>query len=100
MLVGLTLACGTPTPLPDSATVALGALLEMVTVAARDPTAAGVNVTANVQLDPAATVTPAQVSEDFGKSPELAPPTETVEMIRFAVPVLDTVTVVGALDWP
>jgi hypothetical protein len=100
MLVGETLTAGVPPPLPDSATVGLPALLDTVTVADREPSADGVNVRANVQLDPAGTLAPVQLSDDFEKSPGLLPPMETLEMDSAAVPVLLTVTVCAELLCP
>src|SRR4051812_38699510 len=100
MLVGDRLMPGVPPPVPDSETVGLPALLEIVATADRAPSAVGLNVSWNEQLVLGARLAPVQVSLDFGKSPGLVPPTETLEMDRVAVPVLVTVTPCGELELP
>jgi hypothetical protein len=81
---------------PESDTVgaAPGALLLIVSVAARAPVADGVKVTLIVVLAPGATVFEAGVA---AKSPGLAPLIGTPEIFSVELPVLVTVTTVAAL---
>src|SRR5688572_16070428 len=85
------------TPVPLSDTVRVPALLEIVTVAEREPPADGTNRTWNVHENPGDRFAPVQLSDDLGKSPGLVPPTLTLETDRVDVPVLVTVTVLFAL---
>ena len=99
-LAGDTPAVGTPTPVPARDAVCVEpetfpALSVTVRVAVRLPAALGVNVTAIVQLPPAATLL-AQVFVS-AKSLELAPLMVMLAMVRAAVPELMTVTVWAAL---
>lgn len=57
------------------------------------PEAVGVNVTFTVHVAEGASEAPLQVSEEMAKSPDA----ESLEMNRELVPMLDTVTVCGAL---
>jgi hypothetical protein len=86
-------------PVPDKPTVcglplALSAKLNE---ALRLPAADGVKVTLTVQVLFGVTVAPVQVSALLAKSPAFAPPTAAAEMVRFAVPLLVTITVCAAL---
>ena len=71
------------------------ALSAMLIVAVRDPATVGVKVVLMVQLLPAATLLP-QVFV-CAKSPGFVPASEMLEMLRVAFPVLESVTVCGAL---
>jgi hypothetical protein len=68
--------------------------------ALRLPVADGVNFTLTVQVLLDVIVAPVQVSALFAKSLAFVPPIVTVQMVRFAVPVLVTVSVWGALVVP
>jgi hypothetical protein len=72
--------------------------------AARSAVAEGVKVTLTAQVFPCVTVAPVQVSADFAKSPAFVPPRRADAMVRFAVPELVMVTVMGLLVvltcWP
>jgi hypothetical protein len=85
-------------PVPVNAT-ACGlplALSVKLNEALRLPVADGVKVTLTVQVLFGVTVAPVQVSALLAKSPAFVPPTAAVEMVRFAVPLLVTVTVCAA----
>jgi hypothetical protein len=69
-------------------------------LALRVPLAAGVKVTPTAQVLPDMTVEPEQVSLLIAKSLAFAPPIVAVEMVRFAVPLLVTVSVCAALGAP
>jgi hypothetical protein len=69
-----------------------------VNVAVREPVAVGVNVTLMVQLELAASDVPQLF--DWAKSPLLVPVMAMLEMLRLAVPVLDSVTGCGELVAP
>jgi len=66
-------------------------------VAVRLPEAEGVNVTLTVQVPLGVTAAAVQVSALFAKSLAFAPEIVAVEIARFWVPVLVTVTVWTAL---
>jgi hypothetical protein len=76
-------------------------LLEALSVkfseALRLPVADGVNVTLTVQVPLGLIVAPVQVSALLAKSLAFVPPIVTVEMVRLAVPVSATVTLLAAL---
>jgi hypothetical protein len=77
------------------------ALSAMLTEAVRLPSAAGVNVTLNVQLPPfAATELPQVLVVSGEKSPLLAPVTEMLVMDRVTLPLFVRVTVCDALAVP
>jgi hypothetical protein len=76
------------------------ALSAKVRLALRTPLTAGVKVTLTEQVPLDATVAPEQVSLLIAKSLGFAPPIVTVEMVRFAVPLLVTVSVCAALGAP
>jgi hypothetical protein len=88
------------TPVPVRLTLCGLPLALSVTVsdAVRVPDADGVNVTLIVQLAPAATLLPQLLV--WAKSPEFVPLTPMLEMLKVAFPVLETVTVCGALVVP
>src|SRR5579863_2591809 len=91
---GFKASFGVPVPVPERET-ALGDpnwLPAMLTTADSPPTREGVNVTAMLQLPPAASTVP-QLLESR-KSALFGPPTWRLEMVRFAVPVLVRTTVV------
>jgi hypothetical protein len=73
------------------------ALSASVRVPDRLPVAVGVNVTLTVQALVGVTVAPVQASALLAKSPGFVPPIVTLEIVRLAVPLLVTVTVLGAL---
>ncbi len=62
----------------------------------RVPIAWGVKVSATVQEPFGASVPPAAQVPARAKSPALVPPTASVCNVRFAEPVFDTVTTMGA----
>jgi hypothetical protein len=64
--------------------------------AVRDPIAAGANVTLRLQLVPAATLAPHVFV--WAKSPGFAPATVMLDMLKVALPVLESVTVCGRVD--
>ena len=68
-----------------------------ITEALKLPEAEGVNVTLTVQVLVGVSVAPVQVSALLAKSLGFEPPIVTVEMARLTVPVLVTVSVMGAL---
>jgi hypothetical protein len=72
----------------------------MVSVPVSVPIAMGEKVTLIVQVPLGVTVAPEQVSALLAKSLAFVPPTVTVEIMRFAVPVLVTVTALAALVAP
>src|SRR2546427_4427080 len=79
-----------------------GASSVMVTVAARPPVAAGVNVTVKAQLADAATGPPARghgatPEPATAKSPGFEPARAMLVMLRVAVPLLVRVTVCAGL---
>jgi hypothetical protein len=88
-------------PVPNRVTLCglPAALSVIVTAAFRAPTAVGVKVTLIVQLAFGATGLPAAqvVPVASAKSPALAPVNPTLVKVRFAVPLLVTVTVCAAL---
>ena len=57
----------------------------------------GVNVTPTVQVALGATAAPVQVFEAAEKSPGFVPENDTAVMCRAALPLLVTVTTIGAL---
>jgi len=71
----------------------LEALLAKLSEALRLPVADGVKVTLTVQVLLGVIVAPVQVSALLAKSLAFVPPIVTVEMLRFPVPALVTVTV-------
>ena len=71
-----------------------------ISEALRLPVAEGVNVTLTVQVPLGVTVAPVQVSALLANSLAFVPPTVTVEIMRFAVPVLVTVTALAAVVVP
>ena len=81
-----------PAPVPVKLMVCglPAALSEMLTAAVRVPVAVGVNVTAIVQLPPAATEAPQVLVS--AKSPGLAPVIATPETFNAPLPVLVRVT--------
>jgi hypothetical protein len=85
------------TPVPERVTACgLFAALSLIeSVAVRLPVAEGVNVTLIAQLLLGVTVAPVQVSVFLAKSLAFVPPIVAVEMLRFAVPLLVTVS-----PWP
>jgi hypothetical protein len=76
----------------------LEALSGEFNVAVRLPVADGVKVT--VQLLLGVTVAPEHVSALLAKSPAFVPVMVTVEMVRLALPLLVSVTVLAALVVP
>src|SRR5947207_5198574 len=97
-----TAGAGIGVPVPLSATLCglSAALSTKARLALRAPTAVGAKATSTVQVLPAATVAPLQVSLPVVKSPGLAPVSATLVMARFAASVLVTVTVWAALVVP
>ncbi len=69
-------------------------------VAVRLPVADGAKVTLTVQLLLGVTVAPEHVSALLAKSPAFVPVMVTVEMVRLALPLLVSVTVLAALVVP
>jgi hypothetical protein len=86
-------------PLPVNATACglPAALSAKLREALRLPVADGTNVTLTAQVLFGVTVAPVQVSVPLAKSTAFVPPIVAVEMVRFAVPLLVTVTVCAAL---
>ena len=89
-----------PTPLRLTDCGLPVALSAKVRLALRVPLTAGVKVTPTTQAPLGATVAPAQVSLLIAKSLGFAPPIVTVETVRFAAPLLVTVSVCAALGAP
>ena len=92
------LASYCPVPLSDTFCVEFATAFElsvMVSVALRAPFFVGLNVTLIVHLAPAARFAPQVVVR--AKSPAFVPPMAILLMVNGAVPVLDSVTVCGAL---
>ena len=81
----------TPVPVKPTVCGLLGALSAIESVPVRWPAAVGVNVTAIVQLAPAATELPQALV--CAKSPDAVTP----EMVNDALPVFVSVTVCAAL---
>ena len=95
------LGCGLlPSPLRLTDCGLPAALSVKVRVALRPPLAVGVKVTPTEHVPPDATGTPEQVSLLIAKSLGFAPPIVTVETVRFAVPLLVTVSACAALGAP
>jgi len=95
------LGCGLPPPPLRLIDCGLpGALSAKVRLALRAPLAAGVKVTPTKQVPLDMTVAPEQVSLLIAKSLAFAPPIVTVEMVRFAVPLLVIVSVCAAPGAP
>ena len=89
-------------PVSDTDCGLPGASSVMVTVAARPPVAAGVNVTVKAQLADAATGPPARghgatPEPATAKSPGFEPARAMLVMLRVAVPLLVRVTVCAGL---
>lgn len=76
----------------------LGALSAKVKVALRSANPEGVRVRLTVQSLLGGTVAPVHVSTVLAKSPTLAPARVTVEMLRFTMPELVTVSVMASLN--
>jgi hypothetical protein len=97
----LRLGCGLlPSPLRLTDCGLPAALSAKVRVALRAPLAVGVKVTLTPQVPLEMTVAPEQESLLIAKSLGFAPPIIAVEMVRFAVPLLVTVSVCAALGAP
>jgi hypothetical protein len=98
--VGLSDACGTPPPMPESVKEwgDPAALSVIVIEAVRLPAAVGVKVTEMLQLPPAATLAPHVLV--CPKSPLLAPVTAMLEMVSAALPGLLKVTLCAVLELP
>src|ERR1019366_10059411 len=95
------LAAGaSPTPLMLTTCGLSEALSAIFSWALRVPRAEGVNFTPIAQVPLGATAEPVQVSAVLAKSAAFAPASVTVEMFRFAVPLLVMVSVWTALVVP
>jgi hypothetical protein len=100
--VGVNTACGvTAMPVPDNVAVCgePAALSATSSTAERLPAAAGLKMTAKLQLAPAARVAP-QVVLDTEKSAGFVPVNVTPEDVIGALPVFDSVNVCAALCDP
>ena len=99
-LVALKAAFAVCVPVPVSGTVCGEVATESVNIkdAARLPAAAGEKVTDTEQLVPAAKTLPQVVV--MTNSEEFVPVSQMLRMLRDAVPVLESVTVLGALAVP
>jgi len=97
---GLKEIAGTPTPVPERATVCgePEPLSATLTEAVRDPVAVGLKATLIVQLLPTATVVPQLLV--WLKSPGLPPVSETVTPVNGAVPELVSFTLCAAVVVP
>jgi len=82
-----------PVPLRATLCGVSGALAVMVSVPMRVLPAVGAKVTPTAQVPLGVTVAPVQVSALLAKSLAFAPPIVTLEIVRFAVPVLVTVSI-------
>jgi hypothetical protein len=89
-----------PVPLRLTICGLFKALSVIVRLAALVPLAVGVKVTLTAQVALGITVAPVQVSALLAKSLAFAPPIVAVEMVKFAVPLLVTVTPWPALAVP
>jgi hypothetical protein len=97
----VSVGCGSlPSPLRLTDWGLPGTLSANMRLALRAPLAAGTKVTPTEQVPLDMTVAPEHVSLLIAKSLAFASPIVTVEMVRFAVPLLVTVSVCAAPDVP